>query len=52
MIVTGVHMCAMMRGVKKANASMTTSTMLGEFRENAKTRAEFMSHINATRMMD
>jgi GTP cyclohydrolase I len=44
-VVDGMHMCAMMRGVKKANASMTTSTMLGIFRENAKTRAEFMDHI-------
>ncbi len=44
-VVEGMHMCAMMRGVKKANASMTTSTMLGIFRENAKTRSEYMDHI-------
>jgi GTP cyclohydrolase I len=44
-VVEGAHMCAMMRGVKKANTKMVTSKMLGCFRENEKTRAEFLSHI-------
>ena len=44
-VVEGAHMCAMMRGVKKANARMVTSTMLGVFRDNEKTRAEFLSHV-------
>jgi GTP cyclohydrolase I len=44
-VIEGAHMCSMMRGVKKANATMTTSAMLGSFRENPKTRAEFMGHI-------
>ena len=48
-VVEGAHMCSMMRGVKKPNASMTTSTMLGCFRENPKTRAEFMGHLNRGR---
>jgi GTP cyclohydrolase I len=48
-VVEGAHMCSMMRGVKKANASMTTSTMLGNFREDSKTRAEFMNHIGRRR---
>jgi GTP cyclohydrolase I len=48
-VVEGAHMCSMMRGVKKPNATMTTSTMLGSFREDPKTRAEFMSHINRRR---
>ena len=48
-VVEGAHMCSMMRGVKKANASMTTSTMLGGFREDSKTRAEFMNHIGRRR---
>jgi GTP cyclohydrolase I len=48
-VVEGAHMCSMMRGVKKPNATMTTSTMLGSFREDSKTRAEFMSHINRGR---
>ncbi|KAA3644763.1 MAG: GTP cyclohydrolase I FolE [Chloroflexi bacterium] len=50
-VVEGAHMCAMMRGVKKSNTRMTTSTMLGEFRKNDKTRAEFMAHI-ANRSLD
>ncbi len=44
-VAEGVHMCAVMRGVKKANARMTTSAMRGVFRNDSKTRAEFMSHL-------
>jgi GTP cyclohydrolase I len=44
-VVEASHMCSMMRGVRKANATMTTSAMLGAFRERSKTRAEFMDHI-------
>jgi len=50
-VVEGAHMCAMMRGVKKSNTRMTTSKMLGEFRRNDKTRAEFMAHL-ASRSID
>jgi GTP cyclohydrolase I len=45
-VIEGAHMCSMMRGVKKDNARMTTSAMLGCFRENEKTRSEFMAHIS------
>jgi GTP cyclohydrolase I len=38
-------MCAMMRGVKKAEARMTTSRMLGAFKEDRQLRAEFMAHL-------
>jgi len=44
-IVEGVHMCSVMRGVKKANARMVTSAMRGVFSTDSKTRAEFMSHV-------
>jgi GTP cyclohydrolase I len=44
-VVEGTHMCSMMRGVKKANARMVTSALLGSFRENEKTRAEFLSLV-------
>ncbi|MBE2184223.1 MAG: GTP cyclohydrolase I FolE [Anaerolineae bacterium] len=44
-VAEGVHMCSMMRGVKKADASMTTSSVLGSFRENISTRMEFMEHL-------
>jgi len=42
-LVEGSHMCAMMRGVKKAQASMTTTRMLGEFKTNVQLRTEFLS---------
>ena len=45
-VVEGMHMCSMMRGVKKANASMKTSKMLGAFRDDDKTRREFISLIS------
>jgi len=44
-VVEGQHMCAAMRGVKKANARMTTSAMLGSFKHNPQTRGEFLDHI-------
>jgi GTP cyclohydrolase I len=44
-VVEGAHMCSMMRGVKKANATMVTSALLGTFKSNLKTRGEFMQHI-------
>ena len=44
-VAEGLHMCAAMRGVKKANARMTTSAMLGAFRTNAATRTEFFDHV-------
>ena len=40
-----LHMCAAMRGVKKANARMVTSAMLGNFKESSTTRNEFFDHI-------
>lgn len=45
-VVEAKHMCMMMRGVEKQNSSMQTSSLLGAFRENSKTRAEFYSLIN------
>jgi GTP cyclohydrolase I len=45
-VAEGMHMCSMMRGVKKANASMITSAMRGVFRTDQKTRAEFMGHVD------
>lgn len=44
-ICEGIHMCAAMRGVKKANTRMVTSAMLGNFRENPRTRNEFLEHV-------
>ena len=39
------HLCMMMRGVEKQNSVMTTSAVLGTFRSNASTRAEFMNLV-------
>jgi GTP cyclohydrolase I len=44
-VVEGLHMCSAMRGVKKANARMSTSAMIGIFKDNQKTRDEFMAHV-------
>jgi GTP cyclohydrolase I len=44
-VAEGVHMCAAMRGVKKANARMVTSAMLGSFKKSQATRNEFFAHI-------
>jgi len=41
-VVEGTHMCMVMRGVQKINAKTTTSTMVGEFRDDPKTREEFL----------
>ena len=44
-VVEGLHLCSMMRGVKKANARMVTSALSGTFSDNEVTRQEFLSHI-------
>lgn len=42
-VIEARHMCMMMRGVEKHNASATTSAMLGAFRDDVKTRQEFLA---------
>lgn len=44
-VVEGAHLCAMMRGVKKANARMITSAVIGRFKSDARTRSEFFEHL-------
>lgn len=44
-VVEGLHLCTMMRGVKKHSARMTTSAMHGSFRTNPSTRQEFLENI-------
>jgi GTP cyclohydrolase I len=45
-VVEAVHLCSMMRGVKKHDARMTTSAMHGAFRANLATREEFLNNIS------
>lgn len=44
-VIEAKHLCMMMRGVEKQNSVMTTSCMLGVFRDDESTRAEFLSLI-------
>lgn len=44
-VIEARHLCMMMRGVEKQNSIMKTSMMLGLFRSNSSTRAEFLSAI-------
>ncbi|XP_068227184.1 GTP cyclohydrolase 1 [Palaemon carinicauda] len=44
-VVEGTHMCMVMRGVQKVSAKTTTSTMLGVFRDDPKTREEFLTLV-------
>ena len=44
-VIEAKHMCMMMRGVEKQNSVMTTSVMLGAFRESYNTRQEFLQLI-------
>jgi GTP cyclohydrolase I len=44
-VVEAQHLCMMMRGVEKQHSTMTTSVMLGQLRDDARTRAEFLSLI-------
>ncbi|MDE2150064.1 MAG: GTP cyclohydrolase I FolE [Gammaproteobacteria bacterium] len=46
-VIEAKHLCAMMRGVEKQNSSMTTSMMLGRFREDPRTRQEFLTLIKS-----
>ena len=44
-VIEATHLCTMMRGVRKQEATMVTSSMTGTFRRDARTRAEFMGLI-------
>ena len=45
-VIEGQHLCMMMRGIKKEQAKMTTSAMLGGFRKRLETRMEFLNRIS------
>lgn len=47
-VVEATHLCTVMRGVRKQQATMVTSAMLGTFRADARTRSEFLTFIGRT----
>jgi GTP cyclohydrolase I len=51
-VVEGAHMCSIMRGIKKAQASMTTTTMLGTFKQDRDMRNEFLAHVAKRSALD
>jgi GTP cyclohydrolase I len=46
-VMEALHLCMLMRGVEKQNSKAVTSAMLGAFRDNPETRAEFMELIKS-----
>lgn len=46
-VVEARHLCMEMRGVEKQNSTTVTSCMLGTFRDDQRTRQEFMEHLRA-----
>ncbi len=48
-VVEAQHLCMMMRGVEKQNSYAITSTLLGRFRDDARTRSEFINLIQHRR---
>ena len=45
-VVVGAHECMTTRGIHKRGVSMVTSKMLGDFRDDARTRSEFLKFID------
>jgi GTP cyclohydrolase I len=45
-VIKAVHQCMTTRGVRRSGVSMVTSQMLGTFRKDARTRAEFLNMID------
>ena len=48
-VIEALHLCMSMRGVEKQNSYTTTSAMLGCFKDDARTRSEFLSLVAPTR---
>ena len=46
-VIEAKHLCAMMRGVEKQNSAMITSMMIGRFREDSRTRQEFLTLVKS-----
>jgi GTP cyclohydrolase I len=48
-VLRTTHLCTAMRGVRRPGATMVTSAMMGTFRRDARTRAEFLAFIGSGR---
>jgi len=48
-VIDAMHLCMSMRGVEKQNSYTTTSSMLGCFKDDARTRSEFLSLLALSR---
>ena len=48
-VIDAMHLCMSMRGVEKQNSYTTTSSMLGCFKDDARTRSEFLSLLAPSR---
>jgi len=48
-VIEAQHLCMMMRGVEKQNSYAVTSAMLGSFRNDARTRSEFLELLRHKR---
>ncbi len=48
-VIDAIHLCMSMRGVEKQNSYTTTSSMLGCFKDDARTRSEFLSLLAPSR---
>ena len=51
-VMEASHLCMLMRGVEKQNSVAVTSAMLGVFRDDARTRMEFLELIRRPEMTD
>ncbi len=50
-VVEAYHLCMMMRGVEKQNTHAVTSSMIGRFRSDARTREEFMDLLRRNKSL-
>lgn len=50
-VIEAVHLCMMMRGVEKQSSRTTTSSLRGVFREDARTRSEFLRLAHSARAL-
>ena len=49
-VISARHLCMMMRGVKKQNTVVTTSSMVGSFKNDQRTRAEFLNLVSQSQV--